>query len=697
VSFFAHFTQYMQSAFHIVLPPSEQPSLTPEAGWLSRLGKIATSVQGTGALFTRAAHRSGLARFLVRLRHREKISTICKQLSELPVHRQELAEAMEGVGKHFADIGEVLDRMTDAGSNLVSEGQRLLILASGRSDGETVLESAIALLHTPLDFLQTCATSLETFIARLEKCESQIREILTLRAKLEDTIAPLNYIQKLYKIESARLDPELRQMFVAVSQDIAHLEAKVAGMFREKFALLGTMHTTIGAVLNHLRSVLPVHRRLGREKKQQIANTLVELQLELEKNVSRDLRLSSATRAITGEIGNVVVGLQFHDILTQKTQHLNQSFEQSQAHTDNLKGRSGNRLVDTLFGLSEANRLQSAHLSAIRHDLGEAMDTISAGIEQTINHTRQLDESCVALTELNKVTVAPDGMIQILLDTIHETREIVTSTVTQAVQAHEQLTPIEAMAQSLTSTMTDLSVTMHHIALNAQIQAVRLGEGTGLEVLAATTVEVSFATTTFSNEALEKLNGLATAITQVTADFANLRTSGREHTHILETRGRRMESELHSLRDRSLVALAAVGTHTQSIQTLAHSVLDHCRPDPCVECRLEDADVQLKAISGNLTGVLKGLRDSRETPSGDWKGRYTMASERDLHAAVLGQQAAPITSMVDHAEANTELFDLSAPADLLPMSSPAATPERTEPQASKKEAEASLGANVDLF
>ncbi|HRE84139.1 MAG TPA: hypothetical protein PLN52_24050 [Opitutaceae bacterium] len=689
--------------------PDTNEATSPRGPFSTGSARLAALHSRFRTWLSRSSQRTGLSAYSLRVRHRENLGKLQAQLARLPEHQSQLSSTMNEGGRRFSGIGDLLEKMTTSGSQLVSEGQRLLVLASGKNEGETVLESAIDLLHEPLGYMQTCATDFENLLGALETCERQLHAILGLQSSLERTIAPLGYVQTLYKIESANLAPELAQMFIAVSHDIHRLQDKVAGMFRERFTQLKSMHVTLLQIMNDLRTVLPQLHRLGNERRRDIDLTLTELQDELKKNETRDLRLSSATRAISNEIGQVVVGLQFHDIITQKTHHLNQSLTESGSLGAHVGRESPTQLTDSLRRLEQGNRLQAAHLKAIRQDLNEAMSTIASSIQKTITHTHELDENCVALTELNKVTVAPDGMIQVLLDTIGEIKDIVGSTLKKSEQIHHQLAPIDNTAHSLTSTMTDLSVTMHLIALNAQIQAIRMGEGTGLEILAARTVEISFATTTFSNEALEKLNAVADAITQVTRGFSKLHQEGQSQQQLLDDRGGHIEKELHGLRDSSLAALAAVGLHTKSIQTMAHDVLTFCEPDAGSSAQFDQAANSLQTTGELLLNLTSGLDvSSSQTESGDWKRRYTMESERQIHAAVLGHTTTAPTSMTEHAAENTELFgvDLFTEQES-PHSTPALPSDTPTPTITTEAAETSaapadrkdngLGSNVDLF
>jgi hypothetical protein len=632
-------------------------------------------------------------------------------LSALPAHKREIEHVIHAAGQRFSSLTDTLMELTRTSGLLVDDGESLLVLASGKNEGEAVLKGALHLLQNPLQYLASCAGIHEKLIERLEHCDRQIRDILALKSELETTIAPLTYVQILFKIESATLSPDLQEMFIGVSRDIRRLEEDVSRMFAEKFLHLGEMHQAILQVLGQLRAAQPTYRRLGYEKKNQIAETLGKLERELVENSAKNFNLSTTTRALAGEVQKVVLGLQFHDIVTQKSQHLLRSIDES----INLHHASHHGDRETALATLHRNAsLQQGHLHAIEHDLEEAYTQIEDGVKNTLEHAAQLDTSCVALRDLNTVTVAPDGMIQILLETIEETRAIIDSTHRDALDAHQRLEPIESSAQALTTSMTELSVSMHLIALNAQIQAVRLGTDTGLETLAASTVDASVQTTNFSLASGQKLQDLATALSQVIGEFDQLRSIGEEQSRLLREHGKETETSLHALRDRSINSLVAIGDHAQSVKDHCARALAVCADARSCQSRLATTRAHFETLVTELAALNGGSLQSEENRH-DWKHRYTMASEREVHAAVLAGRAPVAVSQIAHADANLELFAepapepdspspiASDPSPFDPSPSPTADsppPEEEptdKPKASSSKAEKNLGDNVELF
>jgi translation initiation factor 2B subunit (eIF-2B alpha/beta/delta family) len=632
-------------------------------------------------------------------------------LAALPARKRDIDQAIQSAGQRFTTITDTLLALTKTSGELVNDGERLLLLASGKNEGEAVLKAAIHLLQNPLQYLASCASIHEKLIERLEHCDRQIKDILSLQSELQTTIAPLTYVQILFKIESATLTPDLQEMFIGVSRDIRRLEEDVARMFAEKFLHLGEMHQAILVVLSQLRAAQPTYRRLGYEKKNQIAETLEKLERELVENSSKNFSLSTTTRALSAEVQKVVLGLQFHDIVTQKAQHLTKSIDESIALSASLQSDTRET---ALAALQQSTALQQGHLHAIENDLDEAYTQIETGIKNTLEHAASLDTSCVALRDLNTVTVAPDGMIQILLETISETRTIIGDTHRDALEAHRKLEPIEASAKSLTTSMTELSVSMHLIALNAQIQAVRLGTDTGLETLAACTVDASVQTTNFSLASGNKLADLAASLSAVIGEFDQLRTIGEEQSSNLQQHGKETETNLHALRDRSINSLVAIGDHAQAVKDHSDRVLTCCHEARQIQAGLATTRAHFEALSKQLAEQASTEAHTENKPS-DWKHRYTMASEREVHAAVLAGRAPVAVSQIAHADANLELFDApiadtsahdttstdfaspeTAAIDTSPPPAPDADPVET-PKASAPKAEKNLGDNVDLF
>jgi hypothetical protein len=653
---------------------------------------------------------------------------ISRLAGDLSSRKRTIHSLTEIVGRQFGTIGTMLERMSGMGGRLVERSERLLGLATGKIEGGVVLDSTVAWLRPPLDYLGNCAGNLERLIGHVAGCERQIEEVLRLELPLQQTVAPLRFIQPLLKIESATLPPEQQEMFMAVTRDIEMLQARIGAAFTEKFNLLRVTLGTIRQVVAHLEPILCEHRRVIAEREHQLEATLSSLQREMEESQQRDFQLITSTRAINKEIGRMVVALQFHDIISQKAAHVLEGMTRIEGSARQLAETADKPRQQQLLGeIRTDGKVQATQLDAIRNDFAEVENQIHSAVRAVLDQTKQLDEQSLSLEGLDKTTVAPDGMVQVLLDTVCEVTALVEKVVQDASEISGMIQPIGRTAANLTETITEVACSMHLIALNAQIQAVHIGAGTGLEVLAARTAEVSIRVTEISGQASTGLKSLAARLPEIVTEFEAMRDEGIRQSEYLGSNGGNGEAALHAFRDHALTALSDISGCVHQIQEMADTILDSVRLE-------EGSRGYLDPVKKILVEIATLAEDSID-PSADtsgaandgagWKHRYTMESEREIHAAALnGGQIAGARSQLDHAMENTELFgfddvipggEQKVPDPLAPPPETSALPGETAPNsaemidgASEKESGKTppktasaelveLGANVELF
>jgi hypothetical protein len=553
--------------------------------------------------------------------------------ARLGTSRTGLATLRQLLGDRFSQAGAQVTELADSSLQLVKAGEQLIQSASGSGSAGLVLQSTVEMLQAPLAFLDSCKTRIEAVILRLGHCDRQVVSILRLQDEWSTTVAPLKHIRTLCRIEAAVLPAELQTMFLAVTGDIERLEAQVGAMFAERFTVLRSMHDAIGGLVAHLRSVLPRQYARAEAKRAQILASLREVQEEVARNSTRDLRLTAATRGISAAVGRVVVGLQADDIIGQKIEHVRSALSEM------CELASGDRLApDRLAQLHHLALLQSAQLDTVAADIRQAESATVAGFDDALRHIGELDTSLLGLGDLNKVTVSGDGMVQILLDALGESEQLVGATVKEARDGYERMHPLGNAVSSLTATMVEVSVSMHLIALNAQIQAIRHGHGTGLEVLAARTAEISVGVTRIGSEALTSLQALAQAVRATIAEFDEVRREGDAHVARIHHEWKQHEHRLHDLRNRSLAEMHAIGTRSRELAANARRVAEEFRIVGATADLLADPQSSLRTIA-DLT---EPFANSVLAPTAGDLGRrrYTMASERVVHAAVAAGTAA---------------------------------------------------------
>ncbi len=583
-------------------------------------------VQKAGRLLERLRHVGDSA-----LRDKRTAGRVRAAMEEIPRVARTMEEVRANLAQRFTDVGDKISQVSDLCHALVGDTERLLQSASGAGEEGTALQRTVVMVESTLSYVDTCNAKFEAVVDHLHHCERQIAEILRLESEWSGVVAPLKHIRTLCRIEAAVLPPEMGAMFLALTTDIEQLEGKVGAMFAERFALLDSMLATIRKLARHLDIVLPENRAKSLAKRTQISTTLREIEEQLSHNSKRDFSLAVATRSVSETVTQIVVSLQCDDIVAQKSAHVIEALDELRAAAANPTVLTDHSRLGNLHRLA---RIQSAHVAAIGADLQAAETTVTDGFNRILTDVAQLDKNCLALHDLKKVTIAGDGMVQVLLDALTEAESLVQATVNEAREGYNRLSPLGAMTNSLTAAMSELSVSMHLIALNAQIQAIQHGTGTGLEVLAARMAEISRGISEVSTRALASLDDLAGRVRGTIEEFAQLRAEGDRHAETMSVDWKERESQLHAMRDHTLNAMQSIGSESEQIAKLSQRIINAFRVHQAVEAELERVRLELDRVAAATAPFAYAADHADAAADATHARRYTMASERAIHEAI---------------------------------------------------------------
>ncbi|HVZ18559.1 MAG TPA: hypothetical protein VG897_15675, partial [Terriglobales bacterium] len=441
--------------------------------------------------------------------------------------------------------------------------------------------------------------------------------------------------------------------------------------------------------------------------KSDIDKSLQTLEKELLSNQEREIRLKALSKAVAEEIGSIVVGLQFQDIINQRLQHamaalprIESTFEEIQIASNSARSREALQFVD------QSCRLEAGQLEAARAELEKAESSIQSGVQKVLSHLLENDSQCLSLKEFKLLTSSFEGIVQVLVDIITKLRGLVEAAVASAARAFEVLKPLRSFASELTAVVRGMSAEIHLIGLNAQVQAAlaaRDPRGAALEVLSARTNEISHETNRISEGVAAALDTLATGLAESVKSFEALRANGLEHQNLLNEQGRAKAAQLHAFRDNALSALVAIGTSLDEIRERAGHALAAVEFSNFHDVELPALRQPLLAIADTAMGVLReqGYQKSDARLIEGFKRDYTMASEREVHAKVVSSADSTTFPQAgaDAAMWRVELFTERNGATLGEKSSP---PTRSdvapfEPAAWAPVRVNELGSNVELF
>ena len=643
-----------------------------------------------------------------------------------------MQRAAGGLEAQFLQTGAVLENLSRQSDAFVGQVEKLIGLATGKGCDGSIFTAAIEMIERATGFLSHCEEETSRLLEHLRTYHVQIEQLLGAEAELQRAMLPLSIVQTLFRMESAPLGPAVQQMFGSLTQEIGELHGQMREIFGTKFKQLEQTHQTIGQVIGKLEAQVALLQQVTRSRKAQIDASLETLKKEMHNNEDRDVRLERFSRAVTREVQDVVIGLQFQDIVNQKLQHVLGALPQILVRAREVHTGAGETVAEAVHFVQQSCRLEAAQTQSARNELAGAEARIRTGVEKVLSQVTEMDTHCLSLDEFALLTTSFDGIVQVLVETIEEVRSVVALTVTNAAEAYGLLRPLGSLATDLTLVIRSMSGQIQLIGLNAQIkaaQAAQDGHGTGLEVLSVRTREISEETNRIGQQAATRLDELASGLAQSVKAFDELQARSQARQTELDEQGRLREQQLHAIRDEALETLRGLGSLRDEVRQQAQVALTSIEFTKFHQVTLPALQTSLQNLGDGMQAWVTEVRGG--TPAinlvDQFKRDYTMASERQVFAGVMaahrvpGEVAAPVPTPESAAEAllfeevpatsasepeTAVVFEPAAsepaasePAVNEPVASEpvASEPARVDPAAVKTPARENFGDNVELF
>ncbi len=591
-----------------------------------------------------------------------------------------LDESAEVLEQKFITIGQNLEVLTADSQKLISQSETMLRYVIGQHNGQNTLENAVAIFSEPMQFIDEFLARSNQLVVRLKHHEKQVQTIRELESVLQKTVSPLKFIQRLFRIESASLPVEEQSIFLGLTKDIEELQTKIGDIFNEHFRTLARSHETILAFIAKLETHILEQEKANQQKRRLIEDSLLKLREEISANQGRDVRLTQASQVISEQVGRIVVAMQFQDITRQKVQHIKAALSEMKSRgnaivsPDAATRTPSDKVPHEVQFIRESSLLQASHLESVMEYLEHAQTEMRTGFQSLREAVKALDDECLNLTHFDSVTTSEFGMVQVTLNLLGEMRELVESTVRMQEDIYQTISPLGGQASNLTSVMRQLSINIKLIAVNAQVQAAHIGAGTGLEVLAESTSQISDEIFSFNESTAADLDAFVWGLDNIISECSAVCERGVAQQQFLATEGAKVEAEVHAYRDATLEIFLEVGASTQKIAEDSERALASVDFTRAISRPVEKLTRTLSALSLACGELDPAPAQPTGAATQHLHDRYTMACERDTHVATIhGGDTPPLPALAP--DANVDFFDENfvAPAPVEP--SPAPSPE----------------------
>ncbi len=567
---------------------------------------------------------------------RSGTSTAAKRLQLLA--RDEFAQAndalelaLQRLDHDFLAAGNDLERLLELSAGLVTHSQLLLKMSVGQEGGESIFEEAAAVLLKPLEFADRLSGEWPDMLRDIRGAVSDIGRLRELRFNLDRVVSPLDVLQRMFRIECSSLDDGTQALFSTLTTGMQEVRLEMFGMIEGKFTVLEASVKTLHEIENQLGLMIR-KSEASRQERLRIRENLDRTRQQLSLDLSKDVALSGVTQSIQKHVSDVVTSLQAQDLVNQRTRHV----------MDLITGLGSSlkdpRKVDPKL-CRDAATVARAQLEAVALELGVAKSTITNGLQSILRLMEDLDREVLHLSGIDLSSTADGGLVQTLLETGEQARVSLRAIAADSRKCFETVRPISSLVGNLSSDMASISERMRLIALNTQIQSAHAGAGTGLDVLATRTSAISDDTALITQEMAVRLTNLQSNLDATVRRVENVVCQAALESEALDLKSVREEAVLHAFRDKSLQTLA-------DLDRLGLDVQEHVRQ--MCDSIAETADIgRAGAHMGSLLGKIAEFggvgweapeADQSSLLLKDFRKLYSMASERELHDALLGPE-----------------------------------------------------------
>ncbi len=592
----------------------------------------------------------------------ERLSGLAQSIRALAV---ELKALVAGVEPDFLDLGQHLERIyADAGG--LADQTRRIIGALSANDANGLLVKLGDLAQNAVAQLDVSQTQVRDNLNQIVSVANRLETIGKSSAEATRLGMVLRVVGLNMGIEAARSNGG-QAMFVVIANELKAFSAKVLAIAeaiaQESFIARHRLIDAQGSLSKDMAGL----STLTAEARSVVEATVEAIAALMNQAIQLLEEADGHSREVSQGVAQVVMGIQFHDSLSQRIGHIATALDEAAAIFDGGNGAD-------LAHAASVMALQTAQLEAAVSEIDTVYREQQSAFDSIEAHVVRLTQGFTDIRsqpERSENAIGSFGALEgalAELKTLHDRGKTLIgdflATAATASQCTERL-------QGKMGDIRNIRIETHMKALNAIINAAHMGkEGRTLEVLAQ---EIK----TLSDQADDFATPLAAMIEAVADTVSGIQS--KDETPEPTPAGFCLETGLQELNGALGAFHADAADAAGKVGQLETAIGEICR-------RLGF----LPALAGQFTGALNRLQDF-DTVLAPWKrqapakqteallNRYTMQLERDIHSRFSDDKPAAEASPA------LELFDDAAGHE---TGSQAARPV-PEPE--------DMGDNVELF
>ncbi len=350
--------------------------------------------------------------------------------------------------------------------------------------------------------IERTKTYVDGFEGRLENRKEVLKEALEMIENMDEPVHDLKgiiknmkYLSPPTRIHSTRIDQESSD-FMVLAGDIK----KLSEIIQSKSSEIKSNLSALKNIIDHaISSIIEIQKNQSHRLKNILVDTstiISSLQGKHELSKKKAENMSRLSSGISGNIGEIVESVQFHDITRQQFDHVGEALYQLINAIDGEPGsgsREGSVLITHVRDVCDLQLTQIDHareqlITSMRRIL-DNLETVSGNANLMLDEARQIAEfgdrkDRSFMHEMERSLVSVSSTLLALSDNVEGNREL-SETMAKVDSTANQMT-------SFTDDMDEIESEIEVIALNASVKAAKIGDsGLALGVVAQMMQKVS--------------------------------------------------------------------------------------------------------------------------------------------------------------------------------------------------------------
>ncbi len=545
-------------------------------------------------------------------------------------------EVLESFGRksdcEFTELAKELGRFSGNLTGLRQKAGQLSAVIEDR-DEDRALSAAYALYKGSVDLVHA---SLGVAVSEQEQMQAIEKDLLLAcasSAHFERNDMMLRILTLNIRMEAVRLEAEQQSVFLNVAANIGEIAQKVLASSAAAFGRIEAIVVEAAAERDELRRLEETLHRRAHRSVETIFRELEKLKAALAPCGERSRAIEQHLEATAPLTLKMLMALQHQDIVRQKLEHIGVGFQDMGSR---LTGALATPGADGAF-VHQAAAVQSAQLGAARREIEDAGREVTGGMEELLRHGKSIMDAYVGME-----TSVLDAFRDCRLADLY--REQITELATIAAQGQGtnekvacSVSRIEEVVRLFSQEIARQEFDVKIVSLNAQIAAARMTGADALNKISEECSRVSDEIGRITAELTARLDGILTALQQISAQAASfLGIVSREKT-TLEKGAITVSEQLRRLSERTQAEAVATreafstlfGDTSELLARLTFPQLIATSFDPA-----ERLCEELRESTAHSAGL--PLDTAGEAKLAAHRDRYTMDDERRAHADVVG-------------------------------------------------------------